>query len=522
MSDGRVLAQDDQDAPAAAPGAVSRTIARHGATYLAATALQAVCAALALPLAAHFVSPKQYGIASLVLIISLLFNVLAMAGLPMAALRLYFDERFGPRFARQLYAPATALALTVSLAAFLVLVGLNAVAPLGHYWPALLAVPLLTWPTFVGTLSSNLLQAEKRSTAFAVVAVMRGGVNTGAGVLAVIAFGHSASAYLAGYVAGTFAIAATGVCLTRPVPGFPARADLHQALKLGLPSVPAAAGVFMLAMADRFPVQAFGSAADVGRYQLAYAVGSLVFTVLIAINFAWLPQVLSAPTAEQRTAIIRQVGEILQGLAMVAVAGVALLGPIILPLVLSAQYHPLALARVADVVALGALAYVPYMAGGQVLFATTKTRPMSWITPTAVVVELAAGVALVPLLGLVGAAIASTVAYACQAGLTLRVAARFDSLRWLSSAWLVASLPGAAGWACGFLLPTGALGNGLRIALVALLLGRWTRTGLSTLRRRDPVSHPRNNRNTAPGLRSIWGWTLRAQQGTESAGRDTR
>jgi O-antigen/teichoic acid export membrane protein len=402
-------------------------------------------------------------------------------------MRLYFDPEHGPEHARALYGPAFLVALVMAGVAATSLILLHQFASLGAYWPAVMVMAVLPVTASMGSLSTSILQAEKRAGAFLVIAAMRGGLNTALGVVAVLVFARTAGWYLAGYTVALVITAATATALVRPGWRFASRELIRRAARIGVPTIAAAFGTFALALADRFVVQITRSHADVGRYQLAYAVGGIVFSVIVAVNFAWLPQVLGAKNERARIATIADVGVVVQAGAVALIAGVALLAPLVFPLWLPHTYHPYQMAIVASVVALGAITYVPYIAGAQLLLWHERTISLAWITPLAVVVELAAGFLLVGSFGLIGVAVASGLAYVFQALCVAWTSGRLSGLEWLSPTWVLASVPGLVGWILGLVLPHDGVGAALRVLCLVALLAASGRLLWVRLRRSQPA-----------------------------------
>jgi O-antigen/teichoic acid export membrane protein len=95
-----------------------------------------------------------------------------------------------------------------------------------------------------------------------------------------------------------------------------------------------------------------------------------------------------------------------------------------------------------------------YGASGTVLLMTGRVRPLLVINVCAAVVNLILGVLLVPVWGLLGAAIATAAAMAIQTVAQQMVASRLDVAQWPSDAW-VAPLAGAMALAVGGLITLG-------------------------------------------------------------------
>ena len=98
---------------------------------------------------------------------------------------------------------------------------------------------------------------------------------------------------LTGLLIGYTVAAIVGLVVTMPRrkrngAGFD-RSTLRRGLSLGLPTVPHSVSLYVLALGDRLVIEHISGFSQVGRYDVAYQIGSLSMRAFVAYNQAWAP-----------------------------------------------------------------------------------------------------------------------------------------------------------------------------------------------------------------------------------------
>jgi O-antigen/teichoic acid export membrane protein len=295
---------------------------------------------------------------------------------------------------------------------------------------------------------------------------------------------------MAGITAGTAVAATVGVARTGVLrAGVAGVREVKKGLAIGLPILPHGLAVYMLASVDRILIAAILGLAATGRYQVAYAVGGLGVALVTALNQAWLPVVLGAER-ESRWEILTATSRVVNLIAACVAIGLALLAPLGLLIAAPASYGRGSLVPVAAIVAFSA---VPYATSGtyfQVVFVEGRTAVMALAAPLAAALNIALNAALLPAIGLLGAAVATAAAYAVLPGVVALRARRMVPLPEAGRDAVVAWLFAAPFVAAGAVLPSHELGVAARIvagivaALVAYHLLR------SAIRRSSDMAGP--------------------------------
>jgi O-antigen/teichoic acid export membrane protein len=244
---------------------------------------------------------------------------------------------------------------------------------------------------------------------------------------------------------------------------------MRSALKLGLPTVPHALAIYVVAAGDRILVERELGLPSVARYQVAYLVGALGLTLAGAFNNAWSTLVYGARD-EDRWHVLADTTAELYRLVGFIVGVIAFGGPVVLGVLAPGDYRPLGLAPVCAVVAISVIPYIDYLANSHAIFYCRRAWSLAWMTPVAAAVNVAMNLLLLPHLGLIGAAYATVAGYLVQATLARAVRSRFLQVPWRADATRAAWVLGVACACAGALLPSRGVWLVLRAVLAGALL----------------------------------------------------
>lgn len=267
----------------------------------------------------------------------------------------------------------------------------------------------------------------------------RNALRAGAALLLAVAVGiaiaagrldvPTAVALWLGHVAITgLAAAALGVALAGGGPRLDLAA-LRPAFRHGLRGAASTACAFLLLRSDLFLVTHFLGPADAGRYAVAAALAGLVLMLPSSIGTAFLPRAIRRVRRGGDTA-----GPIVCRLTLGATLGLAVVAALVagpfVRTVYGAAYAP-AVAALLWLLPGVVVASVTYVLGseaqGRGAFHLASLAAAAGLT-----VNVAANVALIPRLGIVGAAIASSIGYAVSAAVLLVWVSRTAGVPWSS------------------------------------------------------------------------------------------
>jgi O-antigen/teichoic acid export membrane protein len=263
------------------------------------------------------------------------------------------------------------------------------------------------------------------------------------------------------------------------------RASLRAMWRFSLPLMASTwAGLLSSQWTDYLFIRRYLTVADLGHYSLAYQLAGVVQQITIVASTLLLPR-LSVLVSEGNIAVAAQVIRRLVPywlLCVVMVLGASImLGPFFVPLVFGADFAasvpPFALLIVATIALAVVNMFTPLFA------ATGATWTITRMVLASGLVNIVCNFALIPVLGVAGAALATLVAYATSLVLTLRD----PQVRTLvqASPFLVFAIPVSLVYAA-YLLFDGAIF--VAVSLATLLLGSFLIVRVFNLFRNDDLA----------------------------------
>ncbi|MBV9207593.1 MAG: oligosaccharide flippase family protein [Actinobacteria bacterium] len=385
--------------------------------YLGVSALQVVLAALMTPILTRRVGVGEFGQLALAIVAAQLLGVTFSFGLPFAAQKVFAGED-GDRRSRGVLAISAVLAVIASLVVVLAApvwgpaVGLDSVldARLAAVWAACFA---LTWTSL-----AMLRSRDKLRMAIFVAALQSLGAQA-AGVLLLYWWAPTVTSYLWGLIIGQGAAVIAG--LLALTPDWSALAAIRRyggTFLFGLPMVPQELSGWILGVGDRVVIRHDLGSVAVGRYSVAYNVGSLGFILLVFVTQAWMPRIYAVPDRVARSRLLASSRDMMNLLLIPVVCGLAAGAPLVLAVWVPQSFHPAELTPIVAIVAICTFPFAQFVANLRALMSEGRTGQAAVATLVAAAVNIGLNVVMVPFLGITGSAIATVLSYALCARLT--------------------------------------------------------------------------------------------------------
>jgi O-antigen/teichoic acid export membrane protein len=385
--------------------------------YLGVSTLQVVLVAVMTPILTRRVGVGEFGQLALAVVVAQLLGVTFSLGLPFAAQKAFAGED-GDRRSRGVLAISAVLAVAASLIVVLAapawgpVVGLDRVldARLAALWAACFALTL--------TSLAMLRSRDKLRMAIFVAALQSLGAQA-AGVLLLYWWVPTVTSYLCGLIIGQGAAALAG--LLALTPDWSALAAIRRygpAFQFGLPMVPQQLSGWILGVGDRVVVRHVLGSAAVGRYSVAYNVGSLGFILLVFVNQVWMPRIYAVADRVARSRLLADSRDMMNLLLIPVVCGLAAGAPLVLGVWVPESFHPAELTPIVAIVAICTFPFAQFLANLRALMSEGKTGRAAVATLVAAAVNIGLNVVMVPFLGITGSAIATVLSYALCARLT--------------------------------------------------------------------------------------------------------
>ena len=465
--------------PGAPPGALpaaegdGHALFGRGMLYVAVWSLQLVSAVLAYPILAHLMPPGEFGQMAAAASLSQVLVAVAMVGIDQAVI-LIRAETGSDLPARSLIGFGLALATVITAV-------LASTAPL---WSPQLGFPgatplvLLTlgWtvPAVGVLLASVMLLSQDRLKAFSLVNVLYGVGGQAVGMAMLLTTGsRTAATYAVGNLVALTATMVLGFALVRP--RWRSITDVAlagRALRLGMPLMISSLAVYVLNAGDRLVIQRMIGSAEAGRYQIAYNVGAVAIILLGLASQAWAPHIAAVRDEARRWALIAHTRDALLRLMIPVIIGLTLGAPLGLMIAAPASFRPEELLVVTFLVAASGFPVLIGNATARALITLERTSGLAVAALAAAATNIALNVALIPVWGLAGSALATLVAFTVQT--LLHRAALPRRIAWPGVPWRLAAAGCAACAAAAVtvLLPQDPVWNAGRF-LIALACLPW-------------------------------------------------
>ena len=457
------------------PGLFShlRKLAGHSAVYGAADVFTNVINLLLVPLYTAFLTKEDYGNLALLILFGTFAKIVFRLGLDAGFFRIHYElktevERRALAGTVSLFAAAVGAVLLALVAASArpLTAWLFGATPVPSSWLVLVATDVA-----VGTLAFvplSLLRIQDRPAAFSTYSAGRHTVNIVLKVVLVASGWGVAGVLWSDLLATTaFSLALLPTLLRHAAPAF-SLSILSDVLRFGVPKVPHGLLIQVQNLADRKILDLFVTRGDVGLYQMGYNFGQGVKFATSAFEPAWGPFVYAQlRSPEARTTLARVATHVFAVFVGVTLA-VAVLGGDLLAALTPKNPAFRAAAPVIPVVALAYLLHGVFLLTSIGIGIEKKARYYPMVTAAAAATNVAANFALIPRLGMMGAAWATVLSYAVMAGLGFLFSRRLFPIPFEARRFIHAVAAGGALFAVFRLAPASpVLRVAFELALVA-------------------------------------------------------
>lgn len=395
--------------------AASSSLAGSTFVYAVITGIRSGVAFLMLPIYARAVTPAEYGQLAIAWVIASLLTTLLSFGLESAITRWYFRMAQEPEARNSFVASAWKLLLVVPnvvvVVGWLVIAGLfpsSVPIPLSFLLLGALQASLWVGATIV---PFALLRAEGRIGLYAVLNWIFIGVSVIATTTMLYATNIGAIGWLIGNLAATATLAiGSGYAMRGYLRLAFSRSLVQPAIAFGIPLIPHLLALWALALADRLILQHYRDSTDVGIYNLAYQVATILLVLMLAANQGTVVEYGRAIHDTAARIALRQVVTLQFSVTVALAAVLALLGPVGVALLLPASYLPAA--GYIGWLVLGTLSFcLSLLPMNGLTILAGKTRWVWTATMAAAGANVALNFMLIPRLGIAGAAYATAIGY---------------------------------------------------------------------------------------------------------------
>jgi O-antigen/teichoic acid export membrane protein len=406
--------------------------------YLASNILNAGIPFVLLPVLTQYLSPSEYG--QVAMFMSLIAALGAVIGLNTvgAANRKVYDRELD-KIEMSLFIGGCLQILAVSgTLVFLIMWAfqdrLSAWIGLQAHW--LLWAVVASAAGFIIKLRLGQWLVRKQARLYGSYQVSQSLLNMLASLLLVVGFMLGPTGRMTGFLIANLSFAVLALIFLARDGLFRVAwkpAHIKEALVFGVPLIPHATGLFLLTAVDRIVINTELGLAETGIYNVAAQFAAALGIIFDAVNKAfvpWLYERLKRNRLSEKRHIVRLTYTYF-AIALLMAAFMFLLGPLAIRLVAGLQYAEAG--EVIGWIALGQTFKGMYLMVTNYVFYSKKTGLLSLATISSGLLNIVLLVALVKLLGLVGAGMAFALAMAIRFLLTWRVAQLRYPMPWFSA-----------------------------------------------------------------------------------------
>lgn len=429
------------------------SLARQSALYGIGSISAKLMAILLLPVYVRFLTPADYGAVETILTIDLMLAAFVRLGLQNSLMRFFYEhEKNGQRghVVAQTIFWATFLSATIGSLAL----GLGS-AHVAEWALGSAEKAHLVWIGAFGVWTSALYQTmtatyrlEKRAKAFLYNSLTNVALAAVLTLTMVVGFDLAAVGLLLGPFLAQFIMLVVTMVIQRRFVGFSVSLKLLRELAVyGIPTMPLAIANQGLRMVDRLVLTRMAGLTAVGLYGVGSRAAQVVMLVVVALQLSWQPFAYSIEDDDEAKRTYSVVMTwFVAGIGWLVAAAALTADPVIRWLTVPAFYEA---ADTVPLLTLAAGVYGIYFLAGVGAGRVKRTGYHIVIALIALATSIVANLLLVPIWGIMGAALASVLAnLAMGASMVIRSQQVFpvdyDGLRILRSAVVIFALVGLA------------------------------------------------------------------------------
>ena len=388
-----------------------RRLATTGAAYTAASVVSKLIAVALLPLYTRYLTPADYGAAEVMFAAVVAASIVVRLGTIEALLRFYYKDGEDP--ARVV---STSFAALFWLSTAAALVALPFAKPISEALLDRSAADLARisigglWVLTMIEFLLTLFRLEERARAFFLTTIVNVLAAIGLTVVLVVGQGEGARGLLVGsYASGALVVFALIVVHRRRLSLRVDRPLLGRLMRFGTPTMPAELSLYLLNFVDRIIIVRSAGLAEAGLYSLAVKFAQGVNVLVRGFQLAWPPLAYSIrDDDEARRAYAAVVTWFVTGCAFVVTA-MWLFSRWFARVLATPQFFDSY--EAVGLISTGVTLYALYMVLVVILGRTGRTEFNFPATISALLVNVALNLALVPSMGIVGAGLALVASY---------------------------------------------------------------------------------------------------------------
>ncbi len=376
------------------------------------------------PIYTRIFSPEEYGVIDLVVTVMSFLTLFLYMGLDSATGRYYADsenDRDRRLTASTALSYLTGFAFVVVIVAILFSKQLSQLIFKNPAYDQILIVAVITIPfSLISSYCQILFRWRFEATRFAITAIASLLFQTGLSIYLVVFLRVGIiGIYLAGLVNAVL-FSCINLWLTRSsfAPLF-STSRLKELLSFGLPLIPLSLGYYIMTYSNRYFLINFLGLREVGLYGIGYRLASLIYLLVLGFQFAWGPFVYSNYKDKDARRMFANIYDYVSTILCFGILFLSLFAKEILMIFTTQAY-----VEAYKVVPFLAASIVAYTFGGYFTIGigiAKKNVHRAWGGTVAALMNLGLNYVLIPPLGMIGAAIATTISFLVLGVILMRI-----------------------------------------------------------------------------------------------------
>ncbi len=394
-------------------GQLSR-LGKQSAIYGLGGLVARILAVLLLPLYTRYLSRADYGQVETLIALVIVLTIILRFGISAAFFRFYFDadDHDGRRLVLR-----TSFWFTMTMATLGLVVVIALASPISEWLfgdagsaNLVRASAVALWAQMNYEQMTSLFRVEERPVAFVIASLTNIALTIGGTVLLVVVLDKGALGVIVGNLTGTLIVYVALLGYRREQLGLQLDRDLLRRMnRFGMPLVPSALLLWTTNFSDRFFLVKLADTSEVGVYSVGVRVASAMVLLLTAFRTAWPAFAYSIKSDDEAKRTYAWVLTYLIVLSTWVATALTLLSPWLVEWLTTTKFE--SASRVVGPLAFAAVSFAGFIVLSIGIGRARRTQ-FNWvITGLAAAVNVTLNLTLIPLYGMMGAAIATVAAY---------------------------------------------------------------------------------------------------------------
>lgn len=382
--------------------------------YTAGNILPQAAGFILLPIYTAYLDPDQYGIVNSMTVLSTVFGFMLTFGIDRGIYRLYYDYEPKQRkeYLGTMIIGITLFSLSIFTIALLIPETISSIYKSISFYPYYFLMLLYTLFAKTITIPGIYLRVSEQAGRFVILNVALFLITVFFNLLFIVHFKQGAVGMLKGTLIANIVMAPVFYMATYKAIKFRFKINYFiESIKFSLPLLPGLIFAWVLNLSDRIFLERFLSISDVGIYSLGYKIASVVTVVSSGLFAAYNPYFYKLAN-EGGADVKKKIGKFNNTIVIIMLAIcflLALFSKEIITLFISDEYN--SAAKIIPLLTLGIFFSQINGFASLMIYQEKKSIQIMLITFSGALINVISNIILIPLFGMIGAALATLISF---------------------------------------------------------------------------------------------------------------